>query len=139
MSTQNPVKVRATLQYCYHNRKADLSNKFEVTLANLSDAATAKLGEMGIEVKTSEKHPEWGNYIIVRSNYEIPLTDSNGEELGEDVKVGNGSKAEALVDSYEWAYKKKTGVSPSVVGIVVTDLIRYESNADRLRSEVPAV
>jgi hypothetical protein len=41
------------------------------------------------------------------------------------VKVGNGSKAKAVINPYEWKYKNKKGVSPSLRKLVITELIEY--------------
>jgi len=128
MSKSNSaVKVNTVLQYCYHNQKGDLSNKYEVILSNLSDAAVAKLAAIGIEAKTREERPDWGQYISVKSNYPISITDQEGQEIDPSIKIGNGTKAIALVDSYEWSFKKKSGISPSVNGIVVTELVEFET------------
>jgi hypothetical protein len=47
----------------------------------------------------------------------------DGDEITED--IGNGSKAKALVGSYDWTYKNKKGVSPSLIKLVITDLVEY--------------
>jgi hypothetical protein len=37
--------------------------------------------------------------------------------------IGNGSRAIATVGSYEWTFKNKTGVSPALRKIVITELV----------------
>jgi hypothetical protein len=32
-----------------------------------------------------------------------------------------------MVSAYEWTYKNKKGVSPSLKKLVVTDLVKYET------------
>jgi len=136
------VKVKCDIYWASTDRVNDNSEKFQVDLCNLSDAAVEALESMGIEVKSKENNPEMGNFITCKSKMTIksydtdgmqltgfPQTDS-GEPSAQAVKIGNGSKGIALVGFYEWQYKNKAGVSPSLRKLVVTDLIRYEDSVE---------
>jgi len=69
-----------------------------------------------------------GYYITCKSNNPIRAYDSNGEEL-EGIGIGNGSQAIALVSFYDWNWKNKSGRSPSLKKLVVTELVSYEGDS----------
>jgi hypothetical protein len=100
----------------------DMSGKFQVNLCNLSDAAAKALEDLGISTLNKEG---MGNYITCKSNTPMKAFDTEGDEISE--LIGNGSKAKAVVKPYEWAYKNKKGISPSLVKLVITDLVEYAS------------
>jgi len=81
----------------------------------------------GVSVRQDANKPEKGFFVTCKStNYEITPYDSNGEVIGRDIKVGNGSKANIMVKPYSW--KSPTGQSGMSLGIaklVVTDLNAY--------------
>ena len=101
-----------------------MSGKFQVDLAQLSDAQVEKLEDMGIKVRNKGNEEE--NFVTAKSaKYEIKPYDTSGNEL-KDVTVGNGTKATVLFDTYEW--KSPTGnkgVSLSIKKLVITDLVEY--------------
>jgi hypothetical protein len=114
------VKLKATLFWCQHNKVNEMSQKFEVKLCHLSDAAVEALETMGIDVREKD---EMGKYITCKSSKPIKVVDTDGDEINED--IGNGSKAKAIVSSYEWKYKNKKGVSPSIKKLVVTEHVEF--------------
>lgn len=124
MSEVAKVKVKCDLYWAQLSKQNEMSGKYQVDLCNLSDAACKALEEMGIEIKSdAAKKPEQGKYITCKSSNPIKAFDSDGDEISE--LVGNGSKAKAVISSYEWKYKNKSGVSPSLAKLVVTDLVEY--------------
>lgn len=124
MSEAAKVKVKCDLYWAQLSKQNEMSGKYQVDLCNLSDAACKALEEMGIEIKSdAAKKPEQGKYITCKSSNPIKAFDSDGDEISE--LVGNGSKAKAVISSYEWKYKNKSGVSPSLAKLVVTDLVEY--------------
>ena len=114
------VKIKATLFWCQHNKINELSGKYQMILGQLSDAAVEALEGLGIS--TMEKE-EMGKYITCKSAKPMRIYDVDGDEINED--IGNGSKAKAIITSYEWKYKNKKGVSPSAKKIVVTEHVEY--------------
>lgn len=114
------VKLKATLFWCQHNKVNEMSGKYEVKLCQLSDAAVEALEGMDIEVRAKE---EMGNFITCKSSKPITVYDVDGDEIKEE--IGNGSKAKAIVSFYEWKYKNKKGVSPSLKKLVVTDHVEF--------------
>ena len=125
---EKPIKVEAEVQWAFFNKKNEMSGKFQVDLTNLSDNAVKALQDAGLEPRNREDKPEKGWFITAKSNYEIKPVDKNGTEITEI--VGNGSKAIALIKPYEWSWKNKKGVSPSLVKIIINDLKVYNNTEE---------
>ena len=121
---ENLVKFKCDIMWAQLAKVNDMSGKYQVNLCNLSDAAVKALEELSISVLNKEG---MGNYITCKSNTPIKAFDLEGEEIKE--LIGNGSKAKAVVNPYEWAYKNKKGVSPSLKKLVITDLVVYADGA----------
>jgi len=115
------VKVKAVIMWAFLNKPNEMSGKFQVDLCNLSDKAVGALEEMGIEVKTKEGK---GAYVTCKSTRPIAAYDDGGSLLEGDI-LGNGSKAAAIITPYEWSFKGKKGVSPSLRKMVITELVPY--------------
>jgi hypothetical protein len=118
------LKIKATVNWAFLNRKNEMADAYTVDLCNLSDKAVAALEDMGISVQENlEKRPEHGKYITCKSQKPIKAFDTDNDEIVED--VGNGSKAICMIGSYAWTYKNKKGVSPSLAKLVITDLVVF--------------
>lgn len=122
-----PVKLNAEIKWAFFDKPSSMSGKFQVDLTNLSDSAVKALEEMGIAVRKREDKPENGWYVTVKSNNPIRPVDEKGNHI--TALVANGSKATALVSAYQWTWKNKSGVSPSLMKIVITDLKEYNPEA----------
>jgi hypothetical protein len=122
------LKIKADVYWAQLTRKNEMSDAYQVTLCNLSDKAVAALEDMGISVLSNDSKPEQGKYISCKSQKPIKAFDSDGVEIIED--IGNGSKAVCMISAYSWTYKNKKGVSPSLVKLVVTDLVEYASGGN---------
>jgi hypothetical protein len=118
------VKLKGILFWCQHNKVNEMSGKYQVDITNLSDAAAAALEELGLEVHQKDDKPEYGKYITCKSKNPIKIVDKNDFNL-EDVNIGNGSEVKAVIRSYEWTFKNKKGVSPSLSACVVTKLVEF--------------
>lgn len=114
------VKIKANVMWSFMNKPNEMSGKYQVNLCDLSEPAVQALTEMGIEVKEKEGQ---GRYITCKSAKPMKAFDEDGQEIEED--IGNGSKAKAIISSYEWKYKNKKGVSPSLKKLVITNLVEY--------------
>ena len=125
---EKPVKFEAEVQWAFFNKKNEMSGKYQVDLTNLSENAVKALTDAGLEPRNREDKPEKGWFITAKSNYEIKPVDKAGNEITD--AVGNGSKAVALIKPYEWSWKNKKGVSPSLVKIIITDLHVYSADQD---------
>ena len=123
------LKLKCDIYWAQLNRKNEMADAYTVDLCNLSDKAVAALEDMGISVQeNAEKKPEQGKYITCKSQKPIKAFDTDGVDVVED--IGNGSKAICMVGSYAWTYKNKKGVSPSLVKLVITDLVEYAGAAN---------
>ena len=114
------IKIKANIMWAFMNKPNEMSGKYQLNLCDLSDAAVQALENMGIEVREKEGH---GKFITCKSAKPMKAFDEDGKEIEED--IGNGSKAKAIITAYEWKYKNKKGVSPSLRKLVVTDLVMY--------------
>jgi hypothetical protein len=129
------VKVKADVFWCQHDKVNEMSGKFQLNLCNLSDAAVDALERMGISVQVGEDgKASMGKYITCKSTTPIRVHDADGNQLNE--KIGNGSKAKALITSYEWTYKNKKGVSPSLKKLVITDLVEFATAGGDIGDDV---
>ena len=118
-----PITIKATIFWSELNKRNKFSNKYQVTLGELSDKAVAALEEMGIEVK--DKGNELGLHIVTKSNYPIVAYDDDGDPISEDTLIANGSKAVAGIGFYDWNFQGNKGRSPTLNRLVVTELIAY--------------
>lgn len=133
---EKPIKFEAEVQWAFFNKKSEMSGKYQVDLTNLSNGAVKALQEAGLEPRQREDKPEKGWFITAKSNYEIKPIDNSGIEITDP--VGNGSRAIALIKPYEWSWKNKKGVSPSLVKIIITDLKVYNpDSAVEEEDEIP--
>jgi len=122
------VKINAKVEWAFLNSPNEMSGKYQVDLCNLSPKAVDALQGLGITIQYRDDKPGKGSYITCKSSNPIKAYDEAGMPLGTDVSVGNGSGATALVGFYEWTFKSKKGVSPSLNKLVITDLIEYGGN-----------
>lgn len=129
-----PVKVKATIMWCNHNKINEMSQKYQVELCNLSDNAVKALEGLGLEVRKREDKPEKGFFITCKSKIPMKVFDSSGNSL-ENTAIGNGSVATAIVGAYDWAWKNKKGLSPSMTKMVIETLVNYEEEASPEDSE----
>lgn len=123
MSDIKPVKLQAEINWAFFDKVSDMSGKYQVDLCNLSDQAVKALEGIGVAVRQREDKPEKGWFVTVKSNNPIKPVDEKGNHI--TALVANGSKATALVTAYNWTWKNKSGVSPSLMKIVITDLKEY--------------
>lgn len=131
MSDTKHVKMKCDLYWAQLNKVNDMSGKYQVDLCNLSDAAVKALEDMGISVvENAQKKPEMGKYITCKSQNPIKAFDKDGNEIDKEILIGNGSKAVVMVEPYNWKYKNKSGISPSLLRLKVTELVEYGSSVD---------
>ena len=118
------LTIKGTVFWAFLDTRNQMSGDYQVDIGQLSDAAVKALEGMGIEVKHKD---QMGYFITCKSkNFPIVPIDSDGDTI-EGIKVGNGSKCVAVLDTYEWEFKKKKGVSPSLKKLKITELIKYEA------------
>jgi len=132
-----PVKVAAEFMWAHLRRPNEMSGAYQIELCNLSPRAVAALEELGVEARKNPDKPEKGYFITCKSKHPIKALDSHGEEIIES--VGNGSKGFAVLGSYEWSFKNKKGVSPSLKKLVVTELVEYHTGTETNLDEEEAL
>lgn len=136
MSDLKPVKISGELfwnKWMAEFNKAfnDDNDRYECTIANISDEDVAKLTSLGIRVKFKESQ---GNFIVVKSKFIFKPMDVDGKAIAVDT-LGNGSKCEALVSAYKHKMSAKYGNAPSIVGnsektfLTVTEVKTYVPDA----------
>ena len=116
------IKIKADIMWAFLDKVNDMSGKYQIDLCNLSPAAVGALEDMGLSVNSKEGK---GFFITCKSTNPIRAYDEAGKELT-GVAVGNGSEAIAVISTYEWKFKNKEGVSPSLRKLNVTKLEVYE-------------
>ena len=126
MSSIKPVKVAGELFWAgwmkdYNKKFNDDNDKYECTLGQLSDAAAAKLEELGIKIKEKDT---MGKYIVGKSKFLFEPVDQEGNPVDVSL-IGNGTKCYALVSSYRHKMSAKFGAAPSIKKIVITELKVY--------------
>jgi hypothetical protein len=121
-----PVKVAGELYWSnwmkeYNTKFNEANDKYECTLGQLSDAAAAKLEELGIKIKDKDT---MGKFIVGKSKFVFEPVDEEGHPV--DIsKIGNGTKCYALVSSYRHKMSAKFGAAPSIKKLVITELKVY--------------
>ena len=121
-----PVKVAGELYWSnwmkeYNTKFNEANDKYECTLGQLSDAAAAKLEELGIKIKDKDT---MGKFIVGKSKFVFEPVDEEGNPI--DIsKIGNGTKCYALVSSYRHKMSAKFGAAPSIKKLVITELKVY--------------
>jgi hypothetical protein len=132
MNNAKPLTVAGDIYWAALSTPNNLSQKYQFDLCNLSDAAVAELEKAGIKYKTKENKPEQGRFITVKSSkYVIKAFDAKtNEQLPENIKVGNGTKAKALIKPYP--NRAPGAQSPMCAGasnIYITELVVYNPDA----------
>lgn len=122
------VKIKADIMWAFLDTVNEMSGTYQVDLCNLSPAAVGALEDMGVTVRSKEGK---GFFITCKSRNPIRAYDDEGEQI-DGVAVGNGSEAVALVSTYEWKWKGKQGISPSLKKLSITKLEVYDGAEEDL-------
>lgn len=115
--------IQATLFWPNLRTTNSYSNKYQVDLSNLSDAAVSFFKKHGVNVRN--KDDERGNFVTSKSGFEIIPYTEDGTEI--TANVGNGSQAKVMLHIVEGSGQFGPWVTASIRKLVVTDLVEYES------------
>ena len=126
--TMKPIKIAGEFMWCNLKHKNEMSEKFQLDICNLSDAAVKALEECGGKARSRADRPEKGNFITAVSHFEIPAVDTSGNPITET--IGNGSKGHVVITPYSWTFGGRSGVNWGAQKVVVTSLVRYEDGSD---------
>lgn len=122
MKSKETVKIKAKLLWPCLTRVNDQSERYQVDLTEMSDAAKDKLREMGLEIRNKEGK---GDFITCKSNFPIAAYDDGGAEIDGSI-VGNGTEAIVWVGYYDWKGRTGSGRSASTSRLIVTNLVEYK-------------
>lgn len=117
------LKIKADVMWANLDRPNEMSGKYQIDLCNLSTAAVKALEEMGVSPRQKD---DKGYFITCKSTQPIRAYSLDGAQL--EGRVGNGSKAIALIGTYTWTFKNKEGVSPSLKKLVIEELAEYSAD-----------
>lgn len=122
MISNERVTVRAVVGFPKFEVLDEVTNKYQVVLGNLSQAAVEKLEELGIGVKQDTKG-EGGSFIKPTSKWPIIPVDVDGNSfMGATQQIGYGSVVRATIKPYAYNVGGNSGVSPKIERIVVEEL-----------------
>jgi hypothetical protein len=127
----NFVTIKATVYWAQLKKKNDLSGKYQVDLGNLSDAAVEAIEGLGVTVHN--KGDDKGHYITCKSANTMRAYDNDGIEI--DADIGNGSKAVAVVGYFDWSFRNKSGRSPNLKRLKITELVEYTNDDAAIEGE----
>ncbi len=131
---KKPVTLKnVTLYWPFLRVTNGLSGKYQVDICNLSESQVDGLKRLGLNIRN--KGDDRGDFFTAKSaKYAIIPVDEEGNEIPEDVVVGNGTKADVRGSIYQWTHAptKKSGYSFSIniKGLIVKDLVSYNANND---------
>lgn len=128
-----PIKIAAEFMWVNAAKANELSGKFQLDCCNLSPEAVKAIEAVGGAVRSREDKPEKGYFFTAKSNFEIPVVDTSGNEIKDP--IGNGSKGYIIIQPYPWSFLSKKGVGLGAAKVVVTTLVHYEDGGEEIDSE----
>jgi hypothetical protein len=122
-----------TLFWANLRQPNEMSGKYQVDLCQLNERQKEALEDAGIAVRN--KGDDRGDFVTAKSkNFAIVPYNEDGQEIPEGVLIGNGTKANVVVETYEWKHAptKRSGVSLGIKigGLKVTGLNEYKPTSD---------
>lgn len=145
------VLKRVGLYYPAFLDRNKMSDKHQVNIGNLTDEHIDILvDELGVDEdqikdpKTDlddeskqEAADAQGRYIVARSEFPIQVVNGRREKLDDDYirTIGNGSIANVQVNSYDWTFKKKSGVSAGLQQVMLLKKEDYAGFKDEFEEE----
>jgi hypothetical protein len=122
-----PVVVACELHWPFLNKPNEMSGKYQVDIGKLSSKAVDALSAMSIQVRN--KGDDRGNYVTVKSKNPI-MPAFSGMDAVDSSLIGNCSKANAAIQPYDWDFKGKKGISPSLAKLLITEVAVYDKAGD---------
>ncbi|CAB4141030.1 hypothetical protein UFOVP411_21 [uncultured Caudovirales phage] len=113
------VRVKAVTKWACTKTTDGMTDKYQVDLTKLSEAAVEALREAGIEPREKEGD---GWIIKCRATRPIRTVDTDGVAIEDE--LGNGTEVTAIV--FPWTVEKgqaKGKVVPKVARLIVTKLV----------------
>lgn len=126
--------LSGTMYWAHVIKPSKESGKYQCVI-KVSDKDAERLDDLGIDVKDEQKTGKnekgkdvilKGNFVNAKSSFKPTIVDSKKRELPEDLELGNGTKANVAVSTYDWTFKKKSGTSLNLDGIQVLELVEFK-------------
>lgn len=106
------------------NRKDEYSDKYQLDVGDLSDKSKEVLASHGVKLKN--KNDDRGEFITARTQYLVPVIDSDKKTIDRDTLIGNGSSVRVKVDfNKNHPFAEKYGTSMYLKKVQVTELVEY--------------
>ena len=106
------------------NRKDEYSDKYQMDIGDLSDKSKEVLTSHGVKLKN--KNDDRGEFITARTQYLVPVIDSDKKVIDSDTLIGNGSSVRVKVDfNKTHPFVEKYGTSMYLKKVQVTELVEY--------------
>ena len=104
------------------NRKDEYSDKYQLDVGDLSDKSKEVLASHGVKLKN--KNDDRGEFITARTQYLVPVIDSDKKSIDRDTLIGNGSSVRVKVDfNKNHPFAEKYGTSMYLKKVQVTELV----------------
>ena len=117
-----------------------LSNKFQLDLSVDKETA-AKLEDLGIEIKTSEKDLEGrpennrGRFVTLKSSYPPKLFDAKRQPVDGKTLIGNGSVCNIATHVYDWKFGRDSGSALGLDAIQIVKLVSFKDSTTSIFDE----
>jgi len=106
------------------DRKDEFSDKYQMDIGDLSDKSKEVLTSHGVKLKN--KNDDRGEFITARTQYLVPVIDSDKKVIDSDTLIGNGSSVRVKVDfNKTHPFVEKYGTSMYLKKVQVTELVEY--------------
>ena len=109
------------------NRKDEYSDKYQLDVGDLSEKSKEVLTSHGVKLKN--KNDDRGEFITARTQYLVPVIDSDKKVIDSDTLIGNGSSVRVKIDfNKTHPFVEKYGTSMYLKKVQVTELVEYGGN-----------
>jgi len=106
------------------NRKDEYSDKYQLDVGDLSEKSKEVLTSHGVKLKN--KNDDRGEFITARTQYLVPVIDSDKKVIDSDTLIGNGSSVRVKIDfNKTHPFVEKYGTSMYLKKVQVTELVEY--------------
>lgn len=138
-SDRESIVLSGVLYWAHVTKPSKESGKYQCVV-KISDTDAERLDDLGVDVKDEQKTGKnekgkdvilKGNFVNAKSNFKPDIIDSKKRELPEDLELGNGTKANVAVSTFDWTFKKKSGTSLNLDGIQVLELVEFKRKSAR--------
>ena len=106
------------------NRKDEYSDKYQLDVGDLSEKSKEVLTSHGVKLKN--KNDDRGEFITARTQYLVPVIDSDKKVIDSDTLIGNGSSVRVKIDfNKTHPFVEKYGTYMYLKKVQVTELVEY--------------